>query len=119
MSSDDISISSRPLMKELNILNVYQISILHLSFIFKVKFPRAINQVFPLIDHIYLTRFCYSIFKICDFNLKLTHFAIGCRAPTICNKFLTESEKSYTSIAEFESKVKEKIMNFPDEFLFF
>ena len=117
--SSDISFSSRPLMKELNILNVYQITILHLLFIFKVKFPRAINQVFPLIDPIYLTRFCYSIFKICDFNLKLTHFAIGCRGPKICNKFLTESEKSYTSIAEFENKVKEKIMNFPDAFSFF
>ena len=47
MSSDDISIASKLLMKELNILNVYQINILqHLLFMFK-----AFNQVFSLIDH--------------------------------------------------------------------
>ena len=34
MSSDDISIPSRLLMKELNILNVYQINILQTSFIY-------------------------------------------------------------------------------------
>ena len=47
---------SRLLMKELNILNVYQINILqHLLFMFKVKSsitPRVFNQVFSLIDHI-------------------------------------------------------------------
>ena len=56
ISSDDISILSRLLMKELNILNVYQINILqHLLFMFKVKSsitPRVFNQVFSLIDHI-------------------------------------------------------------------
>ena len=47
-------------MKELNILNVYQMNIQHLLFMFKVKsslIPRAFNQVFSLIDHIYPTRF--------------------------------------------------------------
>ena len=43
-------------MKELNILNVYQINILqHLLFMFRVKnstTPRVFNQVFSLIDHI-------------------------------------------------------------------
>ena len=116
MSADDISIPSRLLMKELNILNVYQINILqHFLFIFAVKnsiTPRVYNQVFSLIDHLYPTRISDNSFKICDFNSKLTRFAIGFRGPTIWNKFLTESEKCYTSIDVFKNKIKEKILVF-------
>ena len=110
-------------MKELNILNVYQINILqHLLFMFKVKnsiTPRVFSHVFSSIDHLHPTRFSDSNFKICDFNLKLTRFAIAFRGPTIWNKFLTESEKCYTSIDVFKNMIKEKILNFSNEFLFF
>ena len=110
-------------MKELKILNVYQINILqHLSFMFKVKSsitPRVFSHVFSLIDHLYPTRFFDNSFKMCNFNLKLTCFAIAFRGPTIWNKFLTESEKCYTSIDVFKNMIKEKILNFSNEFLFF
>ena len=50
MSSDGISIPSRFLMKELNLLSVYQINILQrLLFMFKVKnsiTPRVFNEAF-------------------------------------------------------------------------
>ena len=63
-------------MKELNILNVYQINIPQpLLFMFEVKnsiVPRVLNQAFSLIDHLYPTKFSDNSFKICDFNLKLT-----------------------------------------------
>ena len=53
----DISIPLSLLMKELNILNVYQINILqHLLFMFKVKnsiTPKVFYQVFSLKDHLY------------------------------------------------------------------
>ena len=94
----------------------------HLLFMLKVKNsinPRIFNQVFSLIDHLYPTRFSDNSFKICDFNLKLTRFAIGFRGPTTWNKFLTQSEKRYTSIDEFKNKMKRKILNFSNEFLFF
>ena len=78
MWSDDISISSRLLIEELNILNIFQINILqHLLFMFKVKnsiILREFNPVFT--DHIYPTTFSDSSLKICYFNLKLTRFAI-------------------------------------------
>ena len=89
---------------------------------FKVKnsiIPRAFNQVFSLIYHLYPTRLSENSFKICDFNLKLTCFAIGFRGPTLWNKFLTESEKSYTSITIFTNKVKEKFYIFLKNFHFF
>ena len=94
-------------MKELNILNVYQINILqHLSFTFKVKSsitPKVFSQVFSLIDRIYPTRFSNNSFKICD----LTRFATDFRGPTIWNKFFAESEKCYTNIVVFKKKIKE------------
>ena len=89
---------------------------------FKVKSsitPRVFSHVFSLIDHLYPTRFSDNSFKICDFNLKLTRFAIAFRGPTIWNKFLTESEKCYTSIDVFKNMIKEKILNFSNEWLFF
>ena len=99
-------------MKELNILNPYQINILqHLLFIFKVKnsiTPRVPNQVFSLIDQLYPTRFSDNIFKTCDFNLKLTGFAIGFRGPTIWSNSLTESGKCSTGIGVFKTNMKEK-----------
>ena len=89
LSSDGISIPPRLLMKELNILNVYQISILqHLLLMFKVKSsitPRIFNQGFSLIDLLYPAKFSDNIFKISDFNLKLTLVAIGFRGPAIWN----------------------------------
>ena len=73
ISPDDIPISSRLLMEELNILNVCQINILqHLIFMFKVKnsiIPRAFNQLSSLIDHIYPTRFSDNSFKILNFKI--------------------------------------------------
>ena len=72
-----------------------------------------------LIDPLYSTRLSDNNFKICDFNLKMTCFAIGYRAPTIWNKLFMESEKAYTSIDVFKNKMKEKILNFSDEFLLF
>ena len=56
MSSDYISIPLKLLMKDLHILNVYQMIIAqHLLFMFKVKnsiIPSAFNQVFSLIEHL-------------------------------------------------------------------
>ena len=67
LSSEDLSLSSRMLMKQLNILNVYQINILqHLLFMFKSKndiIPRAFMQTFSIIDHIYPIRFSDNSFK--------------------------------------------------------
>ena len=66
LSSEDLSLSSRMLMKQLNILNVYQINILQrLSFMFKAKnniIPRAFMQTFSMIDHI--TDFPITVLKL-------------------------------------------------------
>ena len=89
---------------------------------FKVKSsipPRVFNQAFSLIDQLYPIRYSDSRFKICEFNLKLTRFVTGFRGPAIRNKILMQSEKCYTSIEEFKNKIKRKIPNFFNDFLFF
>ena len=93
MSSDDISILSRLLMKQFNVLNVYTKSFIYVQ---SSTIPKAYyDQVFSLIDQIYPTIFSDNSIKICDFNLKLTHFVIGFRGLAIWNKFPTESEVLY------------------------
>ena len=109
MSADDFSISLRLLMKEMNILNVYQINIIqHVLYVQSQK-QHNFQSIQPSIfinRSLYLTRFSDNNFKICDFNLKMTRFAIGFKGPTIRNKFPTETEMSYTSIALFKNKIK-------------
>ena len=100
-------------MKQLNILNVYQINILqHLLFMFKAKnniIPRAFMQTFyPTFYHIYPTRFSDNSFKTCNFNLNLTRNAIGFRGPTIRNKFLTENESLVLVLLYLKPKLKKK-----------
>ena len=96
MSSDDISILSRLLMRQFNVLNVYTKSYIYVQ---SSTIPKAYyDQVFSLIDQIdqiYPTIFSDNSVKICDFNLKLTHFVIGFRGLAIWNKFPTESEVLY------------------------
>ena len=43
----------------------------------------------------------------------------GINLNSIWNTFLTESEKSYTNIAVFKNKIKEKILNFLTNFYSF
>ena len=99
-------------MKELNILNVYQINILQcLLFVFKVKnsiILRAFNQVFSLVDHIYPTRFSDNSFKICDFNSKITLFAFGFRGPTIWNQFLRKVKSLILVLLYLKTTLKKK-----------
>ena len=99
-------------MKELNILNVYQMNLLkHLLFMFKVKnsiIPRAFNQVFSLTDHLYSTRFPDNSLKVCDFNWKLTRFVMGFRGPTTWNKFRTEREKIILAVLYLKTRSKKK-----------
>ena len=97
-------------MKELNILNVYQINILqHLLFMFKVKnsiTPSVLNQAFSLIDHLYPTRFSDNSFKICDFSLRLTRFAIGFRSSAI--NLLHKVKSVILALTNLTTRSKEK-----------
>ena len=80
----------------------------------------AFNQLFSLIDHTYTyNKIFWLPFQNMWFQFKIIRFGIDFRGPTERNKLLAESENPYTSIAVFKNKVKEKTINFSDDFLFF
>ena len=102
-------------MKQLNILNAYQINtVQYLLVLFQVKtntIPRTFTQLVSMIHHIYSTRFLKADLKYV-LNQRVTCSVIGFRGRTIWNKLPTESHV-------FKTKIKEKIQNFSNEFLFF
>lgn len=68
-------------------------------------------------DHIYPTIFLIAVLE-CVLNQRVTCFVIRFRGHTIWNKLLTGSEKTYTTIAVFKTKIKEKIQNFSNKVFF-
>ena len=87
----------KPLMRDMNALNVYQINIFQdLKFMYKSKHnfnPRVFDNTFPEIHHGYPTRFSRSNFKQPKMITKTTSFAIASRGPKFWNKYLHEFEK--------------------------
>lgn len=69
-----------------------------------------------MISHLYPTRCSDNNLKMYNLKSKLPRFAISFRGPTVWNKFLTQSEKSYTSINVFKNNINEKDLNFSNEF---
>ena len=84
---------SRPLLKEMKALNVYQINLIQtLKFMHKTKYginPRIFLPKFREVDHQYPTRFSQNSFYYKRSACKTTSFAITFRCPTIWNNFLT------------------------------
>ena len=78
---------SKPLMRDMNALNVYQINIFQiLKFIYKAKHnlnPRVPDNAFTEIHHRYPTRFSRSNFKQPKIITKVTGFAISSRGSKI------------------------------------
>ena len=93
---------SKPLMRDMNALNVYQINIFQvLKFMYKSKHnlnPREFDNTFTKIHHGYPTKFFRSNFKQLKVITKTTSFAISSRGPKIWNNYLHEFEKKYIYI---------------------
>ena len=88
---------SKPLMRDMNALNVYQINIFQvLKFMYKSKHnlnPKVFDNTFPEIHHGYPTWFSTSNFKQLKIITKTTSFAISSRGPKIWYNYLHEFEK--------------------------
>ena len=88
---------SKPLMRDMNVLNVYQINIFQvLKFMYKSKHKlnrTVFDNTLTEIHHQYPTRFSRSNFKQPKIITKTTNFAISSRAPKIWNNYLLDFEK--------------------------
>ena len=97
--SEERNTHSRPLMKKLGILNVFQLNILQtLLFMFETKNeenPRIFSDQFSNIDHKYSTRFSDNNFKQHKRISNSTYYSIVNRGPYLWNNFLNTKEKSH------------------------
>ena len=96
---------SRPLLRSLNALNVYQINLYqHLAFMYKLnknKAPLTFNELIKKPFHKYPTKFSENHFDLKAISLKSTKYCISFRGPKIWNKFLTKEEKELQSFSIF------------------
>ena len=113
---------ARPLMKELNALNVYQINLYKIgSFMYQIKngtVPKIFNNNFTSVEHSYPTRFALNSFQL-PRSSKTPRFSITLRGPKLWNKFLTNEEKNSVSLFSFKYMLKKKILDFNNELTFF
>ena len=113
---------SRPLMKKLKALNVYQINLYQVtSFMYQVKngtIPKIFNNSFSSVDHSYSTRFSLNSFQL-PRSSKTSKFSIISRGPKLWNQFLNNDEKNRPTILSFKHALKSKILDFDNEMLYY
>ena len=113
---------SKPLMRDVNALNVYQINVFQvLKFMYKSKHnlnPRMFDNTFTEIHQGYPTRFSRSNFKQPKIITKTTSFAISSCGPKIWNNCLHEFEKKL-SLSLFLHKLKIKLLESEFQLTFF
>ena len=106
---------SRPLLKEMKALNVYQINLIQtLKFMHKLKYginSRIFLPKFREVDHQYPTRFSQNNFNYKRSVCKTTSFAITLRGLTIWNNFLSQHEKSIPHLLSLLKQIKFKLLN--------
>ena len=106
----------RPLLKEMKVLNVYQINLIQtLKFMHKTKYgknPRIFLPKFREVDHQYPTRSSQNSFCYKKPACKTTSLAITCYGPTIWNCFLSQI---YPSSVIILKQIKFKLLNSNNE----
>ena len=113
---------SRPLLKNLNALNVYQVNLYQVaSFMYQMKHnttPMIFNESFSNVDHSYPTRFATNSFQL-PRSSRTSKFSITLRGPKLWNQFLNDEEKNIPTLSSFKYKLKSKILDFDNETIFF
>ena len=101
---------SRPLLRSLNALNVYQINLYqHLNFMHKVSnnvAPLIFNDMFKKPSHKYPTNFLHNNFSFKKCSLNSTKYPISFREPKLWNEFLNTSEKQIS----FQEKLNQNYL---------
>ena len=105
---------SRPLLRKINALNVYQINLYqHLNFMHKFnnqETPRIFNDLIKKPVHKYPTNFSKSNFCLKFFSLNSTKYSISFRGPKLWNEILHKEEKELESYSLFQNIIKSKLL---------
>ena len=114
---------SKPLLRNLNALNVYQINIYqHLGFMHKLnndKTPKVFNDIIKRPEHRYPTNFSNLNFSLKSYALNNTKFSISFRGPKLWNDILNKQEKEIQPYKLFQKKMKTKLLDLENEISFF
>ena len=118
--NEDKLTHSRPLLRALHALNVYQINLYqHLNFMYKLNTNQVPSTFNDLIKQEYPTKFSKICFSLKAFSLKTSKYAISYRGPKIWNGFLTKSEKELQSLSVFKKTIHFKLLENEHELDFF
>ena len=105
---------SRPLLRKINAVNVYQINLYqHLNFMHKVnnqETPRILNDLIKRPVHKYPTNFSKLIFCLKNVSLNSKRNSISFRGPKLWNEILHEEGKEFESYSLFQNKIKSKLL---------
>ena len=115
---------SKPLFKNLNVLNIYQLNIHQtLCFMHKTTMskttPLVFHNMFVKPKHKYPTQFRQNNYIIPRCNLKTSRFAISKRAPILWNSVLTNTQKEIIKFSRFRSSSKKLLLSMKNEIEYF
>ena len=116
--NDHILNHSRPLLRSLNALNIYQ----HLNLMCKLnnkEIPRIFYDLIEKPVHQYSTQLAKTNFSLKKFSLNTTKYSISYRGPHIWNGFLINKVKEMQSHSLFLSRVKSKLLDAENERKYF
>ena len=120
---EDILTHSRPLLRSLNALNVYQINLYqHANFMYKFKnnqTPKVFDDMFEKPSHKYPTRSSEVSYTYKKFSLNSSKYSISIRGPKIWNELITKDEKEINSFSLFQKYVKAKLLESDNERKYF
>ena len=111
--------NSKPLLKNLNALNVYQINIYqHLGFMHKFnnnETPKVFNNIIKRPEHGYPTNFSSLNFSLKSYSLNNAKYSISFRGPKLGNDIPNKQEKEIQSYPLFQKKMKIKLLESENE----
>ena len=110
---------SKPLFKNLNALNVYQINIYqHLNFMHKFinnQIPSIFSDFIKRPNHKYPTNFSQSSFYLKRYSLNSTKYHISICGPRLWNDLVNKEKKGIQSYSLFQKKIKSKLIEIENE----
>ena len=119
----DMYSEARPLMKSLQILNIYQLNLFQIVlFMFKLKnetIPQIFHSQFTAINHKYPTRHSLNNYTLPKTTLRKTDFSITYRGPNLWNRIPSKDMKNLVLIDLFKAKLKKLLLNSVNEISFF
>ena len=114
---------SRPLLRRLKALNVYQINLFqHINFMLRLSIddlPKHFNKIFKKPDYKYSTKFSICNYSLKKYFLDSSKFAVSYRGSTLWNKFLSNEEKKIESQILFQKRLKSKLLGMENELSYF